>query len=107
MKTISALALGAALAMCAVPAIAQQGADGTGSPRVNKPSDITRGTSKDGPSTVRDNNQAPPAATSPNAGSGSRALTPGEQNSPMQNPDATPRSQSPGGARQLPGMEGQ
>ena len=51
-------------------------------------------------------NQLPSANTdmnstqAPNTGTGSRALTPGAQN-----PDGTPRAQSPGQAPQLPGMK--
>ncbi len=56
--------------------------------------------SGNGLSTGMSNSQAPAASTTPESGAGSRALRPG------QNPDGTPRAQTPGNAPELPGMQG-
>lgn len=93
-----ALAMGLGLSLASVSALAQTSGTGAG------PSPGTGPNSQDMPNTGArpsssdtsiSNEEAPPA------GSGTRALRPG------QNPDGTPSSQSPGDAPQLPGMKGQ
>ena len=88
MYKLSTLALGAALTLAALPAFAQSSGSGTSTtPGVTAPNNAT-GT---GTSTGNSNTQAPPASATPGSTeSGSRALRPG------QNPDGTPREQSPG-----------
>ena len=102
MRKLSTFALGAALMLAAAPAFAQSkdtgsgGSPGTGTPLPNNATNT-------GPSTTNSEKQAPPASATPGApdqSSGSRALYPG------QNPESTPRAQSPGGGPQLPGMKG-
>jgi hypothetical protein len=102
MRMITTLALGAALSLAALPALAQT-SKGTGpdaQPNAT-PSNPTGSPTGPGSSTGMSNSQAPAASTTPGAGTGTRALTPG------QNPDGTPREQAPGGQPQLPGMKGQ
>src|SRR4051794_972688 len=98
MRKLSTLALGAALSLAALPALAQTSGSGTvttpgTSTTPNNSSNQGSGT---GSSTTITNEQAPPAVS----GSGSRALSPG------QNPDGTPRQQTPGNGPELPGMNG-
>lgn len=85
----------ALIALMTAPVLAQSKQDSTASPgtgvnetqlpRNQQPTSNTDGTSN----------------AAPSAPSGTRALNPG------QNPDGTPRSQSPGNAPQLPGSKGQ
>jgi len=98
MRKLSALVLGAALAMATVPALAQTSNTQPGQTSTMPNASATPpGTANSGASssTTRSNDEAPPA------GSGTRALTPG------QNADGTPTNQAPGGQPQLPGMKGQ
>lgn len=101
MRKLSTIVFGAALTL-ALPAFAQTSGSGTGTApdtTSNTPNmqPTTPGTgSGTGTSTGTSVQEAPPAGSS-----GTRALRPG------QNPDATPREQSPGNAPQLPGMKGQ
>lgn len=99
MHKIATLAFGAALSLAALPAFAQTSGSGT-SPNTGTEVQVAPGTTPGstspgiGSSTGRSNTEAPPAS-----GSGTRALQPG------QNPDGTPREQSPGNAPSLPGMK--
>lgn len=98
MRMLSTLALGAALSVAALPALAQSGTGAGPSPGTStaQPNAAAQPNSGVNSSTTITNERAPPAGPS-----GSRALTPG------QNADGTPTNQSPGGQPQLPGMKGQ
>lgn len=95
MRMLSTLALGAALSLAALPALAQTATSPGTSTTTPNNSAVTQPGSGASSSTTITNDRAPPA------GSGTRALTPG------QNADGTPTNQSPGGQPQLPGMKGQ
>ncbi len=95
-KIMTAIAL---TTLISVPAVAQN------APNANSPS-ASPGTSVNEQTLPK--NQLPSANTDesakqspPASNSGTRALRPG------QNPDSTPRDQSPGSAPQLPGNKGQ